>query len=94
MENLASDVSIYINNEIRLLEIKAENDVILKRVKRLESRINRLKQQGKDVRKSDESMLNALTMKSLYLLAEVDTLKIVGDGRLRQRVLHRMIQNR
>ena len=32
MENLASDVSIYINNEIRLLEIKAENDVILKRV--------------------------------------------------------------
>lgn len=94
MENLTSDVSIYINNEIRLLEIKAENDVILKRVKRLESRINRLKQQGKDVRKSDESMLNALAMKSLYLLAKVDTLKIVGNGRLRQRVLHRMIQNR
>ena len=43
MENLARDVSLYINTEMRLIEIEAENDVLLQRVKQLETKINEVK---------------------------------------------------
>ena len=94
MENLTRDVRLYINNEMRLLEIKAENNILLQRTKQLETKINRLKQRGETPCKKDESVLNAMVSKSLYLLAEKDTLKIVGTNPIGQRVLHRMIQNR
>ena len=79
---------------MRLLEIKAENNILLQQIKQLETKINRLKQRGETPCKKDESVLNAMVSKSLYLLAEKDTLKIVGTNPIGQRVLHRMIQNR
>ena len=94
MENLTRDVSIYINNEMRLLEIKAENDILLQRVKQLETRINRAKQQYERPCLRDVTALNAMVSKSLYLLAERDTLTIVGNSLISRHVLHRMIDNR
>ena len=94
MENLTRDVAKYINNEMRLLEIKAENDVLLQRVKQLETRINLAKQQYQQPCLKDITILNAMVSKSLYLLAEKDTLTIVRNSLITQRVLHGMIQNR
>ena len=94
MENLTRDVSIYINNEMRLLEIKAENNILLQRVKQLETRINRAKQRYERPCLRDVTALNAMVSKSLYLLAERDTLTIVGNSLISRHVLHRMIDNR
>ena len=94
MENLARDVSMYINNEMRLLEIKAENDVLLQRIKQLETKINHLKKSGETPYKKDKSVLNAMVSKSLYLLAEKDTLQVIGTSLISQQVLQRMITTR
>ena len=94
MENLTRDVSIYINNEMRLLEIKAENDILLQRVKQLETTINTAKQRYQRPCLRDVTALNAMVSKSLYLLAERDTLTIVGNSLISRHVLHRMIDNR
>ena len=94
MENLTRDVSIYINNEMRLIEIKAENDILLQRVKQLETRINRAKQRYESPCLRDMTVLNAMVSKSLYLLAERDTLQIVGNSLINRHILHGMIDNR
>ena len=94
MENLTRDVSIYINNEMRLIEIKAENDILLQRVKQLETRINRAKQRYENPCLRDMTVLNAMVSKSLYLLAERDTLQIVGNSLINRHILHGMIDNR
>ena len=94
MENLTRDVAKYINNEMRLLEITAENNVLLQRINELETRINRAKQRYEQLCLRDITALNAMASKSLYLLAERDTLSIVGNNLITQRVLHHMIQNR
>ena len=94
MENLTRDVAKYINNEMRLLEIQAENNVLLQRINEVETRINRAKQRYEQPCLRDIIALNAMVSKSLYLLAEKDTLVIVGTTQITQRVLHKMIQNR
>ena len=45
-EELTKDVAIFINNEMRLLDIRAENNVLMHRIKRLETKINRAKKRG------------------------------------------------
>ena len=94
MKNLTRDVSIYINNEMRLIEIKAKNDILLQRVKQLETRINRAKQRYESPCLRDMTVLNAMVSKSLYLLAERDTLQIVGNSLINRHILHGMIDNR
>lgn len=94
MENLARDVSLYINTEMRLIEIEAENDVLLQRVKQLETKINEVKRRCETPCQKDKVVLNAMVSKSLYLLAERDTLKVVGNSLISRRILNRMIQNR
>ena len=90
MEKLVHDV----NNENRLLQIKAENNILLQQTKQLETKINRLKQRGETPCKKDESVLNAMVSKSLYLLAEVHTLQTVGTLLVPQRSLQTMTRNR
>ena len=90
MEKLVHDV----NNENRLLQIKAENNILLQQTKQLETKINRLKQRGETPCKKDESVLNAMVSKSLYLLAEVHTLQTVGTLLISQRSLQTMTRNR
>ena len=94
MENLTRNVAKYINNEMRLLEIQAENNVLLQRMNEVETRINHAKQRYEQPCLRDIIALNAMASKSLYLLAEKDTLTIVGTSLITQRVLHGMIQNR
>ena len=94
MENLTRNVRKYIDNEMRLLEIEAENNVLLHRIKRLETKINRAKQYYQQPCITNITMLNALVSKSLHLLAEKDTLIIVGNSPVTQRVLHGLIRNR
>ena len=80
MENLARDVSLYLNTEMRLIEIEAENDVLLQRIKQLETKINDVKRRCETPCQKDKVVLNAMVSKSLYLLAERDTLKVVGNS--------------
>lgn len=94
MENLARDVSLYINTEMRLIETEAENDVLLQRVKQLETKTNEVKRRCETPCQKDKVVLNAMVSKSLYLLAERDTLKVVGNSLISRRILNRMIQNR
>ena len=94
MENLTRDVAMYIKNEMRLLEIEAENNVLLQRINELETRINLAKQRFEQPCLKDITVLNATVTKSLHLLAERDTITIVGNSLITQRVLHRMIENR
>lgn len=79
---------------MRLLEIKAENNILLQQIKQLETKINRLKQRSETPCKKDESVLNAMVSKSLYLLAEVHTLQTVGTLLISQRSLQTMTRNR
>ena len=94
MENLTMNAAKYIDNEMRLLEIEAENNVLLHRIKRLETKINRAKQHFQQPNKRDITMLNSMVSKSLHLLAEKDTLIIVGNSPVTQRVLHGLIRSR
>ena len=94
MENFTRDVRRYIDNEMRLLEIKAENDVLLQRINRLETKINRAKQLLQQPNLQHVKTLNTMVTKSLHLLAEKDTISIVGNSLITERVLHQMIETR
>ena len=94
MENLTKDVAIYINNEIRLLDIRAENDVLMRQIERLETKINRAKKRGQRLYMEDINALNKKVFKSLYLLAERDTLMVIGNNLIKESVLHRQIEHR
>ena len=94
MENLTKDVAIYINNEIRLLDIRAENDVLMRQIERLETKINRAKKRGQRLYMEDINALNKKVFKSLYLLAERDTLTVIGNALIKECVLHRQIELR
>ena len=79
VEELTKDVAIYINNEMRLLNIKAENNVLLRQINGLETKINRAKKRGQRPNMVDINALNRKVYKSLYLLAERDTLMVIGN---------------
>ena len=89
---LTKDVAIYINNEMRLVDIEAENNVLLHRINRLETKINRAKKRGQ--RPNLRNALNSLVYKSLYLLAERDTLTVIGNALVKESILHQQIENR
>ena len=93
MEQLTKDVAIYINNEMRLLDIKAENDVLMRRIKQVETKINRAKKQGRGPNLKNINALNKMVFKSLYLLAERDTLTVIGNALVKESVLHRQIEH-
>ena len=94
IENLTMDVAIYINNEMRLLDIRAENNVLMRRIKQVETKINRAKKRGQRPNIEDINALNKMVYKSLYLLAERDTLTIIGNALVKPSVLHRQIEQR
>ena len=94
MENLTMDVAIYINNKMRLLDIEAENNVLMQRIKRCESKINRAKKRGRRPNIANINALNKMVYKSLYLLAERDTLTIIGNALVKPSVLDRQIERR
>ena len=94
IENLTADVAIYINNEMRLLDIRAENNVLMQRIKRCETKINRAKKRRQRPNIQDINALNKMVYKSLYLLAERDTLTIIGNALVKPSVLHRQIEAR
>ena len=94
MENIIKDVAIYINNEMRLLDIEAENNVLMQRIKRCEIKINRAKKRGQRPNIEHINALNKMVYKSLYLLAERDTLTIIGTALIKPTVLHRQIAHR
>ena len=66
-------------NEMRIQELESENEILMQRTEQLEMKINRLKQQGIKQNQKDERVLNSMVSKSLYLLAEIQTLKVVGN---------------
>ena len=94
MENLTMDVTIYINNEMRLLDIQAENNVLMQRIKQCEIKINSAKKRGRRPNIKYINALNKMVYKSLYLLAERDTLTIIGNALVKPSVLHREIERR
>ena len=94
IEELTKDVAIYINNEMRLLDIKAENNVLMQRIKQREIKINWAKKRGQRPNIKDINALNMMVFKSLYLLAERDTLTIIGNALVKPSVLHRQIEQR
>ena len=94
VENLTKDVAIYINNEMRLLDIEAENNVLLRRINKLETKINRAKKRGQRPNVNNINTLNSLVYKSLYLLAERDTLTVIGKSIVKESILHRQIEHR
>ena len=91
---LKTNVQSYLNNQMRLQQVKAENDILLQRTNQLEMKINRLTQQGITPNQKDVNVLNSMVSKSLYLLAEVHTLQIVGSKLISQHALNTMINNR
>ena len=93
-EELTKDVAIFINNEMRLLDIRAENNVLMHRIKRVETKINRAKKRGQRPNLQDINALNKMVFKSLYLLAERDTLLVIGNKLMKESVLHRQIEHR
>ena len=92
--NLTKDVAIYINNEMRVLDIEAENNVLLRQINRLETKINRAKKRGQRPNLADVNALNRRVYKSLYLLAERDTLTVIGNQLVKESILHSQIERR
>ena len=80
-------------NQMRIQQLEGENKILLQRTEQLETKINRLKQQGV-THKKDERVLNSMVSKSLYLLAEVQTLKVVGDTTISNHTFSSMINKR
>ena len=81
-------------NQMRIQQLEAENEILLQRTQKLETKINRLKQQGQTQNRKDEMVLNSMVSKSLYLLAEVQTLKVVGDAIISHHAFSSMINKR
>ena len=94
MQNLTMDVAVYVNNKMRVLDIEAENNVLMHRIKQCEMKINRTKKRGQRPNIEDINALNKMVYKSLYLLAERDTLSIIGNALVKPSVLHRQIAKR
>ena len=94
MEKLTVDVNRFLSNEMQIQQLKSENDILLQRTHQLETKMNRLKQHGKTPCKVDESMLNTLVSKSLYLLAQIHTLQTVGTMLVPQHSLQTMYRRR
>ena len=80
-------------NQMRIRQLEAENKILLQRTEQLETKINRLKQQGV-THKKDERVLNSMVSKSLYLLAEIQTLKVVGETTISNHTFSSMINKR
>ena len=80
-------------NQMRIQQLEGENKILLQRTEQLETKINRLKQQGV-THKKDERVLNSMVSKSLYLLAEIQTLKVVGDTTISNHTFSSMINKR
>ena len=83
-------------NQMRIQQLEAENKILLQRTEQLETKINRLKQQGITQNKKDERVLNSMVSKSLYLLAEIQTLKVVvvGDTTISNHTFSSMVNKR
>ena len=81
-----------LDKKSKISEIKAENNVLLQRIKQLETKINGKKQKNTEVSKTDEKKLNAMVMKSLTLLAKVQTLEVVDEFRIKQLQIDEMVQ--
>ena len=80
--------------QMRIQQLEAENKILLQRTEQLETKINRLKQQGITQNQKDERVVNSMVSKSLYLLAEVQTLKVVGDTTISNHTFSSMINKR
>ena len=80
-------------NQMRIRQLEGENKILLQRTEQLETKINRLKQQGV-THKKDERVLNSMVSKSLYLLAEIQTLKVVGETTISNHTFSSMINKR
>ena len=80
--------------QMRIKQLEGENEILLQRVKQLETKINRLKQHGIKQNQKDERILNSMVLKSLYLLAEIQTLKVVGEATLSNHAFSSMINKR
>ena len=94
MENLARHVDWWLSKESQIQQIKAENNILLQRVKQLETKMNRLKQQKETPCKKDEQTLNTMVAKSLKMLARIHTLEATNLYRLNERTLNRMVGKR
>ena len=77
-------------NQMRIQQLEGENKILLQRTEQLETKINRLKQQGV-THKKDERVLNSMVSKLLYLLAEIQTLKVVGETTISNHTFSSMI---
>ena len=81
-------------NQMRIQQLEAENKILLQRTEQLETKINRMKQQGITQNQKDERVLNSMVSKSLYLLAEIQTLKVVGHTTISNHTFSSMINKR
>ena len=80
--------------EMRIQQLEGENKILLLRTEQLETKLNRLKQQGIKQNQKDERVLNSMVSKSLYLLAEIQTLKVVGNATFSNHAFSSMINKR
>ena len=78
----------------KICELEAQNNVLLQRVRQLETKINHLKQKNNVVSKTNEKKLNAMVMKSLTLLAKVQTLEVIGELYVHEKQIYRMVEQR
>ena len=81
-------------NQMRIQQLEAENEILLQRTEQLETKINRLKQQGQTQNQKDERVLNSMVLKSLYLLAQIQTLKVVGNAIMSQHTFVSIVNKR
>ena len=81
-------------NQMRIQQLEAENEILLQRTEQLETKINRLKQQGITQNQKDERVLNSMVSKSLYLLAEIQTLKVKGHMTILNHTFNSIVNRR
>lgn len=79
---------------MRILQLTAENEILLQRIQQLETKINRSKQQGIAQNRTDERILNSMVSKSLYLLAEIQSTKIVNNQTISPHAFSLMVNKR
>ena len=61
------------NYEVEIYQLRMHGDVLLQRIKMLEIKMNRRKQQNQQASQQDINSLNAMVKKLLHMLAQINT---------------------
>ena len=91
---MAQNIIYYKNNQLQIRDIRAHGNVLLQRIKLLETKLNRLKQRGEQQCQRDIIALNKMVSKMLQMLAHIHILEVTNNCYIGKGVFTQMLNKR